>query len=390
MHPDEGILQAYIDAELTGSDHQQVAQHLATCSSCRNKLADIQDRLSHIQQSLNQLNLAPPLPRLSTSAARARLVAHLSEQEKPNMFQRIFSRKLRPVWTGGLIIAVLAIALAFPSVRVIANNFLGLFRAERITVVPVDENQLSERLDSSNQLESLFSDSVSYQGGGEIQKATDVQNASEMANLTVRLPASPESPSQLFVQPGGSFSMVLDVRQARAVLEEIGQDEVNIPDTLDGEIVSVDIPDMVMAHYGDCYDPTAPREKVDPDQAVIETGKSCMELFQIHSPTVNAPPDLDIIQLGQAMLQVLGMSPEEAAQFSATVDWTTTLVLPVPRSMTTYQNISVDGVPATLIVQGNPQDPYHYMLVWIKDGVVYGLSGDNNIDTAIEMANSMQ
>ena len=390
MHPDKGTLQAYVDDELPDSDRQQLTQHLSDCASCQNSVEELFRRVSHIQSSLNQLNPESSTPRLSTSAARARLKARLGEQEEPNMLQKLFSKRLRPVWASVLVITILAVAFAFPSVRVIANNFLGLFRVERITVVPVDENQLSNRLGSSTQMENLFSESISYQGGGDIQEAQDREEASSLANLTVRLPSSLPEPAQLLVQPGGSISMVIDVRQLRAVLKEVDLDNVNIPDNLDGETVSVEVPNLVLGLYGDCPDPIAEQSKTDPDSAPASYGPNCKEFVQILSPTVNAPPDLNINQLGQALLQVLGMSPEEAAQFSASVDWTTTLILPLPSANTTYQDVTVDGVPGTLIVQGNLNDPYHYMLVWVKNGVIYGLSGSDDPQAALELANSLQ
>ncbi len=390
MHPDKGMLQAYVDDELPGSDRQQIADHLSSCSSCQNTVEELSRRRSHVQWSLNQLIPESTSPHTSSSAARARLMARLSEQEKPKMIQKLFSKRLRPLWASVIVITILAVGLAFPSVRVIANNFLGLFRVERITVVPVDENQLANRLGSSKQMENLFSETVSYQGGGDLQKVQDRQEASSLANLEVRLPSALPEPAQLLVQPGGSISMVIDVRQLRAIMKEVDLDNVNIPDSVDGETVSIEVPNLVIGLYGDCHDPTADQSQVDPDVAPISYAPNCKEFVQIQSPTVNAPPDLDINQLGQALLQVLGMSPEDAAQFAASVDWTTTLILPVPSANTTYQEVTVDGVPGTLIVQGNLNDPYHYMLVWVKNGVIYGLSGSDDPQAALELANSLQ
>jgi hypothetical protein len=84
------------------------------------------------------------------------------------------------------------------------------------------------------------------------------------------------------------------------------------------------------------------------------------------------------------------MTPEEAAQFSQNVDWTTTLVIPIPRNGTEYQDVLVDGVEGTLIMQSERSNFPHYLLVWIKDGIVYGLTGPGMADSALEIANSME
>ena len=77
----------------------------------------------------------------------------------------------------------------------------------------------------------------------------------------------------------------------------------------------------------------------------------CTTLTQMPSPSISAPPGLDIPKISGAFLQVLGMSPEEAAQIAQTVDWTTTLVIPIPRYGTSYQEVVVDGLEGTLISQ---------------------------------------
>ena len=53
--------------------------------------------------------------------------------------------------------------------------------------------------------------------------------------------------------------------------------------------------------------------------------------------------------MGEIYLQVLGMTPEEAASYASSVDWTSTFVIPVPRYRAEYQEVQVDGVTGTLI-----------------------------------------
>ena len=81
------------------------------------------------------------------------------------------------------------------------------------------------------------------------------------------------------------------------------------------------------------------------------------------------------------------MSPEEAASFAENVDWTTTLVVPVPRYGTTYQEVVVDGVTGALIQQAGD---FEYMLFWVKDGMVYALNGPGNAQMALEIGNSLK
>jgi hypothetical protein len=86
----------------------------------------------------------------------------------------------------------------------------------------------------------------------------------------------------------------------------------------------------------------------------------------------------------------MGMTPEEAAHFAQNVDWTTTLVVPIPRYGTTYRDVLVDGVNATLIEQNMEDHARQYMLMWVKDGIVYALTGPGSGTRGLRIAESLQ
>ncbi len=86
----------------------------------------------------------------------------------------------------------------------------------------------------------------------------------------------------------------------------------------------------------------------------------------------------------------MGLSPEEAAQFSQTVDWTTTLVIPIPRYGTSYDEVVVDGVDGILVLQDINDHAGNYVLVWVKDDILYALTGPGNKSSALQIANSLR
>jgi hypothetical protein len=95
-------------------------------------------------------------------------------------------------------------------------------------------------------------------------------------------------------------------------------------------------------------------------------------------------------KLAEIGLEFTGMSPLQAQQFSQNVDWTSSLVIPIPRNAATYQQVTVDGVSGTLI-QRPPDDAPQYALVWVKDGIIYAIGGlGSDSAQAIEMANSLK
>ncbi len=105
------------------------------------------------------------------------------------------------------------------------------------------------------------------------------------------------------------------------------------------------------------------------------------------SPSIDAPQGLNVEKLGAALLQMLGFSPDEAAQLSRRTDWTSTLVLPIPKegNIGVY-DLAVDGVTGTLLIA---EDEGFYALLWVKDGILYMLRGQGWTAEAQSLANTM-
>jgi hypothetical protein len=83
------------------------------------------------------------------------------------------------------------------------------------------------------------------------------------------------------------------------------------------------------------------------------------------------------------------MSEQEAASFASSVDWTTTFVVPLPRYNAEYEQVDVNGIPGTLVLQnGGWAD--RYMLLWVQDGIIYGLSGPGDKSAALKLAQTIQ
>ena len=255
----------------------------------------------------------------------------------------------------------------------------------------LDPDDIEEQLGSSSNFEYLLAEDVQVEEFGEIQEVASEAEASDLAGFQVRVPAAAEGDGQFVLQPGAKVSLLVDLPKVQALMDELGLTELKLPADLDGAEVSMELPVAVAAAYGSCdVSPEMVREAgVDPDGPIPDLSK-CITLTQFPSPQISAPPGLDIARIGQAFLQVLGMTPQEAAQFSQSVDWTTTLVIPIPRYGTDYQKVAVDGVEGTLIMQSAHSDFPHYLLIWIKDGIVYALTGPGNAQSAVELANSLE
>lgn len=395
MHPGEGEIRAYHDHELSAGRRSQVESHLAACPECQERAAALLARAQRIHSRLAALDAGQPQPR-PVSAARARLAARLAHNQQKEinpMWKKLPSRLSRPTWVGLAIIALLAFSLAFAPVRAIANSFLGLFRVQQIQVVQINPGNLPNQLNDSTEFQAMFNDSVQFQANGEAQEVASREEAAALAGIPVRLPAEINRPqTRMGVQPGGQASVQIDLPRVRLLLQEIGRGDIELPDELDGATISVDVPAGVVTQYGDCeFDPeTARGMGYDPDDPNVNGLPFCTTLMQVASPTIEAPEGLNVTQLGEAYLQLMGMSREEAIRFAQNVDWTSTFVIPIPRDGTQYTEVMVDGANATLIETKQRGRYSQYLLIWVKDGVVYALAGPGNARAAVNIANSLK
>ena len=308
------------------------------------------------------------------------------------MFKRVFAS---PVLKIGLaIVLILAIVLAIPATRALADQLLSLFRVQQVVVVPVDFTgiqQLTGNNAIGSQVSQLISSSVTVeQKPGEPTSAADAKQASQMAGFNVRLPEG-MSPTSISVENAAAFSFKVDRAKAQALLNEAGRSDLVLPASIDGADVKVKIPASVSAGYGTCPTPGTEDNGMGPNSGGSAGRRfaDCILLAEIPSPTVSAPEDVNIPQLAQIALEFTGMSADQAAAFTATVDWTSSLVVPVPKNAATYEKVTVDGVTGTLI-QRPADDAPQYVLIWIKDGIIYAISSLSADSTqAIQMANSL-
>jgi hypothetical protein len=389
-HWSQGQLQTYHDGELGEIEVERLKNHLAVCARCQALAAALFARADRLQDQLAILDPQAAESPAPARVARSRLEAYKSKKEKIPMFNKLFTRNFRPFWAILAIIAVLAISLTIPQVRAIANSFLGLFRVEQVAVVPVNLVDLPNNFSNAGpSIMQLFSDNLKVEEMGEAQDVATAVEASALVGIPVRLPTGIEGTPKLSVQPGMHLSFKVDLPRIRSILQEAGFGDMQLPSNLDGATVDADLPASVTALYGACKSDqavSAPGE--DPDE-MGGWGVNCTALVQLPSPTINAPEGLDVAAIGKAFLQMTGMSAEEADAFSQTVDWSTTLVIPVP-SFTSHQTVTVDGVNGVLIQQDPNYAQSMYILIWAKDGIVYALAGYGNSSSALAIANSLK
>lgn len=389
MHPTDGELRAFYDQELGERIRARVEEHLAVCAPCQERLEALVSRAAFTHQQLDRLAPDRADAGLSPAMARHKLATRLADtatKEVSPMWKQLFSPQKRPVLVAGLVMLALVLAFAFPQVRAIATDFLGLFRVEQIRFVEVNPANMPDSLGSSTLFEQMLAENLQIEDFGEPQPIADPAEARTVAGFPIRLPQQLDAPDELLIQPGSRLTFEVDLPRLQGLLREIGRADIQLPPDLQGAIVTLEVPTSVQTGFGDCdFSARASEDEVPgpPRQS------DCLTLVQMPSPTLSAPEGLNLPELGKAYLQLTGMTAEEAEKFSSTVDWTTTLVIPIPQYGVEYRQVTVDGVEGTLMLQQD-RPGEGYMLIWVKEGMIYALTGQRGSSQALRIANSMK
>jgi len=117
----------------------------------------------------------------------------------------------------------------------------------------------------------------------------------------------------------------------------------------------------------------------------------CLVLLEAPSPLIDVPSDLNIQQLAEIGLQLAGWDAVKAREFCQSVDWKSTLVLPIPPKAQSYETVNINGVRGTLLHFANSRNEHpSFALIWVDGGIIYGLMGQNEVTSAVQLASSLQ
>ena len=269
----------------------------------------------------------------------------------------------------------MAIALSFAPVRAMAGNLLKMFRVQTVQVIPVDQEDL-EALRNNPNLKSLIDKleaQIEVSEDSEPQKADSLEKAAELAGFTVaKITALPEdagAPS-ISVTQQKVVQLQLDKELLEAVFEA-AEIEVELPDSLNDEPVIITHPNTVRQQW-------------------YKEGAEILEFSQMTTPMVQYPDGLDLNALGVAGLQLLGMSKDEAESLGSTIDWATTMILPIPNdAKTNVEKVSVNNAEGWLFNNPEAEDA-QAGIMWTHNGMSYFIKGNYSAGQVLEMAKSVK
>jgi hypothetical protein len=267
---------------------------------------------------------------------------------------------------------VVAILFTIAPVREAAADFLGLFRIRKFAVIPLDQQQLGRLEQLAQQAENQFGEPQIAREKGPEQPVNDAAQASTLAGYAVRVPTRLPAVSALrkfTVQRGPAMHMEVDRAALEAFMQAAGASTEGLPQT-DKIVADVDVANIVTQQYF--------------------LGSGQLELVQTPNPQVNLPEGVNPTALAETGFMLLGMPQEDAQRLATSIDWTSTLIVPLPANAGTAREVTIDGVTG-LLLQDLDTGRKDSALVWEKGDILYFMSG-HNLDERVllDAADSLQ
>jgi anti-sigma factor RsiW len=372
--PNDGTLRAALDGALNAAEQKAVESHWEGCAECGGRRAELHRLGEQVDAQLTALDSGmPPAP---ARVALAQFRQHAAGLEEKSILGRWRALRLHPGWSGAVgALAVAAVFLAFPAARSWAQGLLNQLRIERVAVLSFDPAAVPELEGrTAKAMAALFSDQVVTDvDPGEPVEVKDAAEAGKRTGFGVHTLTGFAQAPKVSVRGAAAYRLTLDQDKLQALLDETGRKDIVLPRAVDGATLAVRVPAGVISTYGNCPD----REE-------------CVVLVEGPSPQLDVPPELNIQELAEAAMQFGGMSADAARSFAQTVDWQSTLVVPIPRDSASAETVEVDGVSATLIRTSGFGRRHHdakgFSLIWVKGGIVHGIFGHGTAEAALALA----
>ncbi len=368
----DGRLRAFLDNELTADQRAHVVEHLDHCERCTRRLAGLEATAEIAARALSRV--APDkVPRMDPTQVRERLAARAPvtiDDTEDNLFTvwREKSMKNRKIWyslAAGMATLLLVVGLfSFAPTRAVARQFLSLFRVQQFAVVEIDPDEAL-----MEEAESLFEEKVLAQEPELVRdepsvSVNSVEQAREVAGFAVRMPAFPGGDETMEVKGATEMRMEVEAEGLALLVELAGMDPALVPADLEGAICA-----------------SAP--------AMVSIRNDGFQVIQIQEPTVEYPEGLEAEVMGEAGLRLLGVPAAKARRIAQEIDWSNTMLLPVPMDLAEIREVEIAGAKAVYLEPREGEGVQSAALLFQKEGVVYMVAGRGSLEHLSDIAASM-
>jgi hypothetical protein len=274
----------------------------------------------------------------------------------------------------GTAVVILSALLAVPAVRASASQFLALFRVNTLVAVQVQPNRLDRLKAEQLEVGKLIGEHVQVLAEpGPPLAVGSLGEAGRAAGMPIAVPRWLPPDSQIIetaVMGERVVQITASAVRLQQVMDALGINDLSAPAALDGQVVNIRVPPVVMVRY--------------------EHGTRRTRLFQAQLPQVTLPTTVDLSALGEIGLRILGLSPADARQMARAIDWHSTLLVPIPPVVSSFRQVTINGRQAIVLQHQPPDQSLTSVVLWSTTDRVFALVSIASLEQVLAMAESVR
>jgi hypothetical protein len=188
--------------------------------------------------------------------------------------------------------------------------------------------------------------------------------------------------------PAQTASFTFNAAKAQASAAAQGKTLPAMPANIDGSSVTVTTGSAVLAMYGApaaSSESKATAKMVEANPASAASLGPVLVIGQTTAPVVTST-GVSAADLEAYLLAQPGISPDLASAIRAIGDPTSTLPIPIPMSKASSHSVQVQGVTGVSVADSTGLGGG---IIWVKNGIVYGIAGSFSENDLLAAANSL-
>jgi hypothetical protein len=295
---------------------------------------------------------------------------------------------------AGAILTVVVASMGTLVATGVASDIIKIFQPETFVAVPIDITSLGTLPDLSGY------GSVRVLQSPQANAASSLAGAAQSSGLQLltpgKLPSEIKGAPAFHVLSAGSASFTFSKSAASASAGKLGKPLPALPANLDGSSLTLNGGPVVIETVGS-------QQSLGPF-SVPPHGASGTDAGEAHHGLLGGLggiPQLVIVQMKapvlysdgpsvaqyeNALLSMPGVSPSLASQVRALGDLSSTLPIPIPKSLASAHSADINGAPGLVI---GDTTGIASGVVWQSHGLVYGVAGSLTDRQVVAIARSM-
>jgi hypothetical protein len=382
--PETGTVQAYIDGELDIGMRKDLEIHIRGCEKCRSAFECLKENDDFSFDKLTYYKKAMENDTNAIEFGNANESKKATDPEKTVKFNVLgnskgvygFMQKYKKYITAACAVVVLATCLSIQPVRAMISDALSVFRVDNfkgLRITPQELAQLKENLSKGQGDFTLDKIGRIKVDGGQKKTVSQTELENSCSFPVISANGLKDANSEIQMIEPSTISFTLNVDNVNTILKSFKAKEL-LPDEIDGKTFSVSFGARASIKY--------------------DLNGKTYNITETTSPNIQVPEGVDADSLFNTLVNVPVFPDELKSRLASITDWKNTLYIPLMQdSNGSIDEVNLNGKTAYISSnegKGAKDSDLSSGIIWMDNGVIYGIAGNTGKDDLIQFAGNLK